>query len=85
MKDTLTIKQKSEKVVQYSYVSRRNKAFVEKQALKANRSSSEFVDELIAANRLKRSVKFEKKILKGEAKLRQAKAKRRQKIKALSK
>ena len=72
-------KKKSPQVL-YTYVSKTNKTFVDKMALKANRSKSEFIDELIAAYRLKRDVKFDTKVLKVEKDYKKAKETKKKKI-----
>lgn len=69
--------------VLYTYVSKTNRKYVDKFAVKKNRTLSEIVNELISAHRLGRPFKLEEKITTSEAQFRLAQAKKKKKLKEL--
>ena len=73
---------KNNKVL-YTYVSETNKKYADKMALKANRPVSEFINELLSSQRLKRPLKFEPRISKTEQKAQAARERRKQRINEL--
>lgn len=72
-----------EKAKLYVYVTPTNRTFVEKIALKNNRSLSDFINELITAHRLKRPVKLEPKPTYLEEQAKKSKERRQRKLKEL--
>lgn len=72
-----------EKSKLYVYVAPKNRVFIEKQALKKNRSLSDYIDELISSHRLKREFKLEPKPTYLEEQAKKLKERKKQKLKKL--